>query len=264
MTNGEKVIKTAQKYLGVRETSENSGPFIDGWQKRWDMGRGTNIGPQPWCGMFADAMFAEAGVDDAHICHPSTGEMARRARAGGYVWNGRGKVPTGALWINEGIHTCIVVKDYDNGWLLCIDGNSSDRVQYTRRPRRGNNLLIAVPPSIAKEPDPVFVTKYFIDDLKAEPYVYRLENGKVPRWKLKKNAERTVVNMLNARPPVWDARHPRVVRLGNGTWGIQLGDVRTRKFTTKAKQLKSYKVLMKRFNNPEGRFRRYNKKYRVN
>lgn len=265
MTKGQKVVNVAVKYLGVAEKGENTdyGGWIDSIQRRWGMGRGTNLGAQPWCGMALDAWFDEAGVSDSGICHPATATMYARARQLGFYWKG-GRIPVGALWIKNGVHACLVVRDNGNGSVFCIDGNSSDRVQYSTRPTRGSGILIAIPPAILEEekpPPPKYRTIWYYDDTKAEPYVYRMPNGKVPRWKLKSHAQKTVDNMLAAKPPHWASRHPRVVKLGGGSWGIQLGDLKTRTFTTKAKRNTSYNVTLKRVG--PGRLRKYSKKFLV-
>ena len=74
MTKGEKVVKKAFEYLGVREApyGSNRGKDIDRWEARWGM-QG-----QPWCGMFTDAMFAEANVDDAKLHEPVKGSKILR------------------------------------------------------------------------------------------------------------------------------------------------------------------------------------------
>lgn len=223
MTNGELVVKQAQKYLGVMETfGTNTGPFIDGWQSRWGL-RG-----EPWCGMFADAMYAEAGVDDSHICHPATAEMCIRARREDAVWSGFGTIPPGSLWIKCGIHTAIVVKDHGNGSLTTIDGNSNNRVKYNLRPVRGTGIMIAIPKSVAQDAPPEFkiITKYYIEDLAAKPYIYRTAAGLVPRWSTRGKAEAQIAKLLAANPNKWRPRNPRAVKLGGKGFGIQLGDHR--------------------------------------
>jgi hypothetical protein len=222
MTKGELVVRQAQKYLWVYETSRNSSVQIDRWQARWGMYR------EPWCGLFLDAMFSEAGVEDEGIPHPATSEICNRARARGAVWSGEGLVPPGAIWTLCGIHTALVVKDYGNGNLLTIDGNSGDRVKYNLRPRRGYNIQISIPSAVKRDvpPEYVLVTKYYIEDLEAKPYVYRVKSGKVPQWSTRDKAEAQIKKLLAANRKKWEPLKPRPVKLGKGTWAIQLGSHR--------------------------------------
>ena len=218
MSKGQLVVDQAYKYLGVAETRTNRSSTIDRWAARWGMVA------QPWCGIFADAMYAEAGVGDEGICHPATSEMCNRARARGAVWDGRGLVPPGSLWIKCGTHTAIVVKDFGNGNLLTIDGNSSNRVKENVRPRSGSNIMIAIPKEV-REPLFKIVTKYYIEDTQAAPYVYRVAAG-VPRWSTRAKAEAQIKKLLSSNPKKFAPLNPRVVKLGSGGFGIQLGSHR--------------------------------------
>jgi hypothetical protein len=157
MTQGQKVVETALKYLGVVEkpNGSNRGQLIDQWQRRWGMIA------QPWCGMFVDAMFAEAGVNDSNICHPSTAVMASRIRSGNFAWRGIGPVPPGSLWVLDGIHTALVIKDLNNGSLLCVDGNSSNMVRKTIHPRSGFGIVIGVPPAVRDDVPAQYKTLYY-------------------------------------------------------------------------------------------------------
>ena len=163
MTAGERVIVTASRYLGVRESAPNRGEHIDGWNAAWGL-RGT-----AWCGAFAAAMFREAGVDDAGICHPSVAEMCRRARAKGYVWDGRSPVPSGAIWAACGVHTCLLNAPLGGGVWSTIEGNSGDMVRTGQRSVA--DALILIPPAIREAPAPPTRT-YWIEDPGARPRLY--------------------------------------------------------------------------------------------
>lgn len=202
MTRGQKVVDTALRYLGVRETSSNAGPYIDQWQRRWGMGRGTRIGPQPWCGMFLNAMFAEAGVSDDNISHPSTAEICRRGEAKGARWNGTSPIPPGAIWVNCGIHAALVRRQINSSYVETIDGNSSDMVRLNTRPVRGNNIRIYIPSEVRRSapppPPPAPKYEYFLVDKRGKRHLFAV-NGKVARWK-KQAAVLKRVNQLRKNP----------------------------------------------------------------
>jgi hypothetical protein len=162
VTNGAKVLATASRYLGVHEVTQNRSPQVDAWEARWRL-RGV-----AWCGMFADAMFDEAGVDDAGLCHPSVAEMCRRARAAGAVWDGKGTVPQGALWAHCGIHVGITNAPLGGFLYSTIEGNHLDGVNTGVRDVR--DALIIVPPAIREAPP---VTRlYWIEDARAVPRLF--------------------------------------------------------------------------------------------
>lgn len=221
MTKGDLLVEHMKKYLGVHETGNNTGPVIDGWESRWGMHG------EPWCGFFVDAMFAEVGIDDGNCMHPATAEICNRARAKGYVWNGKGLVPTGAQWVKCGTHVCTVIKDFGNGVLSCIDGNHNNAVAYSTRNAHEAGVTMVVVPSILESvgpPPPKYVTDYYLQDTLAKPYIYRVASGKVPQWKSQTDAQR-VANKLS-KHSLFKGKNPRVVRLGNGNYGIALGALR--------------------------------------
>lgn len=70
---GDLVIAKAMSYEGVTETAgENHSPVIDAWQARWGMSG------VAWCGIFADAMYQEAGIDDDNCGHPQVYQIWQR------------------------------------------------------------------------------------------------------------------------------------------------------------------------------------------
>lgn len=162
MTEGGKVIAAASRYLGVHEVSANRSPQVDAWEARWRL-RGV-----AWCGMFEDAMYAEAGVDDAGLCHPSVAEMCRRARALGAVWDGRGVVPTGALWAHCGIHTGLINAPLGGFLYSTIEGNHLDGVNTGVRDAR--DALIIIPPALLHAEPPRRL--FWIEDAGAVPRLY--------------------------------------------------------------------------------------------
>lgn len=169
MTAGDRVVATASKYLGIRESGgANRGPYIDGWASRWGL-KGV-----AWCGIFADAMFAEADVDDDDLCHPAVAEMCRRARSIGAVWDGRSTIPPGALWAACGVHVGIITADLGGGIVSTIDGNSGNAV--SMRTRSVDTALIIIPPAVLADvpppapPEPI--RTYWVEDQRAEPKLY--------------------------------------------------------------------------------------------
>lgn len=161
---GELVIATASKYLGVHEEGgANRGPLIDKWNARWGL-----IGTA-WCGAFVSAMYAETGVDDGGVTHPSTAEMCRRARAAGYVWDGRAPIPPGALWVACGQHTCLLNTPIGGGVYSSIEGNHQDSVSTGQRSVA--DALIVIPPAI-REAAPPPARTYWLEDTAAQPKLY--------------------------------------------------------------------------------------------
>jgi hypothetical protein len=164
VTAGEHVVVVASKYLGVRESGgANRGPLIDKWEARWSL-RG-----QPWCGIWASAMYAEAGVDDAGLCHPSTAEMCRRARAAGAVWGGHSAIPSGALFVVCGVHTGILNTPLGGGVWSSIEGNHNDSVSTGQRSVL--DALIVIPPAL-REAAPPPTRTYWLEDARAQPKLF--------------------------------------------------------------------------------------------
>lgn len=203
-TAGERVIQTASKYLGVRENPDgsNRGEFIDGWERVW------GLAGQPWCGMFAAAMFKEAGVDDAGLCHPSTAEMCRRARAANAVWDGHGTIPAGALWVSCGIHTCLVASDRGGGLVATVEGNHANAVGTGIRSVADG--LIVIPPAVRADtpaPQPPSVTSYWIEDPDAQPKLFG-------PWRDKAARDHELATIPQAR-----RQRARLVRGRGGSFG---------------------------------------------
>jgi hypothetical protein len=74
---GKLVLQKALSYVGTKESplGSNRGTQVDAWQSQWGMSG------QPWCGIFADQMYREAGIDDSGFGHPAVPEIWRRAKA---------------------------------------------------------------------------------------------------------------------------------------------------------------------------------------
>jgi len=206
MTNGEKVIQKAMSYLGVKEVPDgsNRSPQIDKWEARW------GLKAEPWCGMFADAMFSEAGVDDAGICHPATSVICSNGKK--HMWDGKSTIPAGALWVNCGVHVALITHDNKNGTVNTVEGNHSNQVATGVRSVAGANIII--PPAVKQaSPPPPKKYEYWLEDLTAKPQLLTV-NGKVARW-AKQVSRDKVLETLKSNPK-FSPLHPRPVSHGAG------------------------------------------------
>jgi hypothetical protein len=227
MTKGEKVVATAEKYLGVVEVpwGSNRGTQIDQWQAYWGMRA------EPWCGIFVSAIFREAGVSGEGIPHPAVAEMVSRARAKGRLWNRTGTIPVGSIWMQDGIHTGIVTHHAaGNNYVDIIDGNSNNGVRRTRRSLTISGIYVAIPEAVREAVAPEFkiVRKYewYLRDRGAKPTVWRNSEGKAGLWETQAFADKAIAGLLNGpHRTYWTMLKPRSIRAGNGKWVIQLGDV---------------------------------------
>jgi hypothetical protein len=218
MTKGEKVVKKAFEYLGVKEQpmGSNRGPDIDRWEARW------GLKGEPWCGMFSDAMYSEAGVDDSGINHPATSQICVNGKK--HKWDGRSTIPPGSLWVNCGVHVAIVTKHNEDGTVSTIEGNKSNMVATGRRPIAGATIII--PPAIKDDvPEPV-KWEYWLEDTQARPQLLTV-NGKVARWKSKAARDKTLELLKNN--PDYRPLRPRPVSRGEGKnkrYFILIGNLR--------------------------------------
>jgi hypothetical protein len=232
----------------------NDGPTLRRWEGYWGMKR------EPWCAIGLAGLLLDTGRDvyDAYggsrLFSPSTGEMCQRARNLGWIWNGRGSVPPGALWINCGIHVEIVTDDLgaDAGMLATTGCNVSngiyDRIRYTQ------GYTIIVPPGILPPPPPKFETIYWLEDTLAKPYV-------VGQWRLKKNRDRALAKMQ--ANPVLRQEHPRPQAHGPKSAPYQIiagGIKRYGSFPTHRRQQRVKHILEKRLGHT---LRPYNTKREV-
>lgn len=172
MTNGQLVAQTACELadppgaIFERGTNTDFGGWIDDAQHFWGMGRGTAIGPQPWCDMGADKIFRQAGVDDSGLCHPSTAETCRRAdRMGGLAPQG-GLIHPGTLLISCGVHITTVVRDRNNGLLDTVECNSDDRLKRGVRAKSWGRLI--EPPGL-RDGTAVELFEYWFEDPEFDP-----------------------------------------------------------------------------------------------
>jgi hypothetical protein len=199
MTAAERVIAAAARHVGVTESppGSNRGPWIDRWQRRWGL-----LG-QPWCGMFVSAVYAEAGVDDDDLAHPSTAEICRRARAQGAI---TGPMP-GAMVVWCGRHVEILVSEVRPGVWRTIGGNTGNQVAW--RVRDISDALIVSPVAISSN-QVERRRRFWLEDPGARPKVYG-------PWRLKAWREAAIRSLPRAQ----QARVRRV-RIGRG-YGFVLG-----------------------------------------
>lgn len=209
MTNGEKVVAKARSYLGVYEKwGENRGPEIDRWEARWGT-RGV-----AWCGMFIDAMYAEAGVDDEGIMNPSTYYSVENARQAGRLSN---TPVTGCAFVwkpGSYGHMEIGIKPAGGGMWWTIGGNTGDAVREHTRSIAG--AYIIVPKAILLEPEPVYRTEYGWQDLDAEP----VNHGLWAREDYRENAVKK-----------WIAKHGNPGHVRRGKLSVKVNGIFVPRFT---------------------------------
>lgn len=184
---GLKVVKEAIRVLGTIEKPKgsNKGPgFINEAQAAWNMGPGTSIGPQPWCGMAVSKWFRDGKVDSSNIPHPAVSVMCSKADSLGGLYPKSGEViPPGSIIMKCGVHTEIVEQDTRDGYLDCIGGNVDDGVRRTRRKK--SEWRICVPPAVRQEDVAPTKTIYWFEDLRKKPAY------KGP-WRVRANRERQI------------------------------------------------------------------------
>ena len=199
MKYGEKVVAQAQRHVGTREIPDGSNMgqpantgFIDLCQRVWNMGRGTRIGPQPWCAMAAAKWYSDAGVDDQNLFSPSTAVMCSNAsRYGIREIKGSQTAPPGSVIIKCGIHMEVVVRDRGNGTMECIGGNVGNAVQVTSR--RKSDWRIFAPEQITKDVAIAMKTVFWFEDVRKQPKTY---GG----WMTQKARDKKIAEYLKGNP----------------------------------------------------------------
>lgn len=219
-----RVVDTAARYVGVREEPDgsNRGPLIDRWQRVWGM-QG-----EPWCGMFASAVYREAGVTD--VAHPSTWEICRKARE--HRWTSTTPVP-GALVVWCGTHVEILVSQVSPGVWRTIGGNTANQVAWRTRALDGTTIV--VPPELRDQKPTPPARSYWLEDVAAKPRLYG-------PWRLRANRERAI-----ARLPKAQQARVRRVRTPKGSYAFLLGPRRLYgPWTTQAARASAQVLLEKR------------------
>jgi hypothetical protein len=125
VTLRQAVVATAQRYVGVRELSHNSGPEID----RWLAGVGERPGAA-WCAAYAFGVFEEASADCAmpNPCPRVAGALRMLADCPGVLCPL--PAPGDLMFIDHGGglgHVCIVETVSPDGNVVTeISGNTYD------------------------------------------------------------------------------------------------------------------------------------------
>jgi hypothetical protein len=183
LTNGQKFIAEAQKYVGQHEGLPNrsGGPAIDACQKHYGMGYGTSIGPVPYCGCGMGWTAANIGYQSyIDICSPSVAVTYQRAKDRGWL-KGRGNkgTPTGALFAIDGLHIGAVLDSGDT-YFTTVEYNASDSI--TSRTRAwSDGWQVIIPPDLGDGRANENRTVYGFDDLEIKPKRYGgwlTENGR--------------------------------------------------------------------------------------
>lgn len=170
MTNGEKVIASFRRRLGVIEIPLGSNDDRGGWITQGEADWGMRY--QPWCGTSGRRAWKDAGLSDDGLGSPSTAQIVVNARREGrlraepvpgcyVVWKPgpSGHVETFIRWVNKAA-----------GQALTIGGNTSDRVREHVRDVRGAYFVV---PS-ALDVVPQYRTLYWWEDPAAEPKCHGL------------------------------------------------------------------------------------------
>jgi hypothetical protein len=199
VTPGERVVAKAASYLWVHEVpwGSNRSTTIDRWSREWGM-----VGV-PWCNIFSDAVYREAGVDDEGIQSPATAITA----SNGYKRGAVVSYPVvGGLLVWPGTHVAVIERVYSKTTVGTIEGNSGDRV--ARRTRSNAGAIYIAPRAIRQgavaPPDPTRI------------YGFQDPKGAV----LAPGAWRTKAFALNARRKLGTlGRRAKVTKRG-GKWRI--------------------------------------------
>ncbi len=236
MTANQRVVATAARYVGVRESpmGSNRGPVIDKWARYW----GPQYVGQPWCGMACSAWLREAGVTD--VSHPSTWAIVQRARDKG--WTTKVPVP-GALvvWpVNGGRHVEMLVSQASPGVWNTIGGNVSDSVQ--RKVRALTDCTLVVSPEL-RHAQPSVERRYYLEDTEVTPKLYG-------PWRTKDMRERAIRGLSPA-----NRRLARRVRV-KGKYGFTLGRKVYGPWLDRAGRDAAQVILERRLEHPLRRFSR--------
>ena len=168
MTNGQKFIAEAQKYLGQHEGAPNrsGGPAIDACQRHYSL----LAVPYCGCGMGwnASAIGYQSYID---ICSPSVAVTFQRAKDRGWL-KGRGnkKTPTGALFAIDGLHIGAVL-DAGDTYFTTVEYNASDSITSLTR-SWDSGWQVIIPPDRGDGRADALGPVYGFDDLAIKPARY--------------------------------------------------------------------------------------------
>lgn len=183
----------------------NNGPEI----RRWGRLTGYPRGGAPWCaiGMFGN--IDDAGLLDLYrpLLTAGTADLARRARAAGWLTTDPARVVPGTIWLNDPNHVELVARRIGPGTALTIGCNVRDGIYPMVRSLLGYRLV--TPPGILGLARPVAPTPaydYGLEDVRAKQTVLWIGRNKA-------NRDRLLDTMLADRRRAY---HPRPHRRGEG------------------------------------------------
>jgi hypothetical protein len=118
-----RALLVAQRYVGVRERTRNSGPEIDQWLELVRLGPGN-----PWCAAFVYGCYHEAGLElGAPNPLPRTGSVWALWNKADDLWKSD-HPSVGAVFIHVTTehtgHTGLVV-DVEGDYLVTVEGNAN-------------------------------------------------------------------------------------------------------------------------------------------
>ena len=159
MATVSELLELARRQIGVKECPPNSNNVR---YNTWYYGREVSGAAYPWCMVFVQWVFAQAGVK-LPVRTASCGALMRAAKAAG-CWVTKGYQP-GDVVIYDfpgGAATdhCGIVESVDGTYISAIEGNTSsasdaDGGAVERRARKFSQIVGAVRPSYDKEVEEV-------------------------------------------------------------------------------------------------------------
>ena len=159
MATVSELLELARRQIGVKECPPNSNNVR---YNTWYYGREVSGAAYPWCMVFVQWVFAQAGVK-LPVRTASCGALMRAAKAAG-CWVTKGYQP-GDVVIYDfpgGAATdhCGIVESVDGTYISAIEGNTSsasdaDGGTVERRARKFAQIVGAVRPSYDKEVEEV-------------------------------------------------------------------------------------------------------------
>jgi hypothetical protein len=171
ISNGQKTLRKASKYLGAYEGAPNrsGSPIVDECQEMYGL-KGV-----PWCACFVGYVIANSEADAKYkaaakaIVHPYTGEMVARAKRKGWYGGHSKATKPGDLFIIDGKHVGLVNSLNKDGTFSTVEGNAMDGVRSLTRAWSDGWQVISLPGVGAPGPAAV-VDGYGFDDTRVKIY----------------------------------------------------------------------------------------------